>query len=106
MPPHIDDVIALKMVFDLCTKIDLKLDRHSKTLRGSIFYAIERKIKAEGGVNSLILEKSLDQLKDKLFCRIDALGKCSRTPPRYKTPSVSVVESDVQRAGFLFHSIT
>ena len=54
-------------MFDLCTEIDLKLDSHSKTLRGSIFDAIDQKFGSEGGVKFVVLAKSLDQLKDELF---------------------------------------
>ena len=104
VPAHIDHAVALKKVFDLCTQIDLKLDRHSETLRESICDAIDQKVEAEGGVNSVILAKSLDQLKDELFRRIDTLGQRSRTPPSYEAPTLPVVESDVQRAGpFSFH---
>ena len=71
-------------MFDLCTKINLKLDSHSKTFWGSIFDAIDQQVGCEGSVKSVVLAKSLDQLKDKLFRRIDALGECSRTPPPYK----------------------
>ena len=75
VPPHIDHSIALKKVFDLCTHIDLKVDSFNETLRGSVFKVIDLKVKTEGGVNSAILLKSLDQLKDELFCRIDVLGE-------------------------------
>ena len=77
VPPHIDHVIAFKKVFDLCTKIDLKLDSH----------AINQKVEAESGVKCVKLAKSFDQLKDTLFFRIGALGECSRTPLPYKAPT-------------------
>ena len=56
-PSHIDHVISLKKLFDLFTKIDLKLDSQT----------INQNVKAEGGVTPVKLEKSLDQLKDELF---------------------------------------
>ena len=64
VPPHINHVIALKRVFGLCTKINLKLNSH----------AINQKVEAEGGVTCVNLAKSLDQLKDELFF----LDRCSR----------------------------
>ena len=97
-------MIGLKKVFNLCTKINLKLDRHSKTLRRSIFGAIDQTDEAKGGLNFVILAKSLGQLKDEMFCRINALGKYLRIPSPYKVPPLHVVKSDIRTGGtFLFH---
>jgi hypothetical protein len=106
VPSHIDHFITLRKVFDLCTKIDLKLDSHSKTLRGSILDVIDQKVGSEGGVKSVVLAKSLDQLKDELFRRIDALGECSRTPPPYKNPTQCLLLRAMFRGWDLVHSIT
>ena len=67
VPPHIDHFITIRKVFHLCNKINLKLDIHSKILRGSIFDAIDQKFGSEGCVKFVVLAKSLDQLKDELF---------------------------------------
>ena len=80
VPPHIDHMIALKKVFDLCTKIDLKLDSH----------AINQKFEAEGGVTCVNLAKSLDQLKDELFffgsvLSVSVVGHHPRMEPPYIT---------------------
>ena len=80
VPPHIDHVIALKKVFDLCTKIDLKLDSH----------AINQKVEAEGGVTCVNLAKSLDQLKDELFFFGSVLSVSAvKDHPRTKPPDVA-----------------
>ena len=95
VPPHIDHEIALKKVFDLCTKIDLKLDSH----------VINQKVKAEGGVKFVNLTMSLGQLKDKLFCQIGALGECSRTQPPCEAPTYFLLLRAMSRGWDLFHSI-
>ena len=89
-------------MFDLCTKTDLKLDSHSKTLRGSIFDVIDQKVGSEGGIKSVVLAKSLGQLKDELFRRIDALGECSRTPPPYKKNTPCLLLREMFRGRDLF----
>ena len=67
VPPHTNHFITPRKVFGLCTKIYLKLDSHGKTLCGSIFDAIDQKVGSKGDVKSVVLVKSLDQLKDELF---------------------------------------
>ena len=67
VPPHIDDIIVLKNLFDHCTQSDLKVDNYSKFLYESVFDVICQKVKAEGSINSIILLKVLNKLKEQLF---------------------------------------
>ena len=96
VPPHIDDMIALKKVFDLCTTMYLKLDSH----------VINQKVEAKGGVKSVKLAKSLDQLNDELFRRIGAIGKYSWTPPPCEAFIHGLLLRVMSRGRDLFHSIT
>ena len=104
MPSHIEHAIALKKIFDLVVGLDHKVDEHTENLRQNIFEAIDAKVEAEGGVNSATMKKSLDELKDELFRRMDALSQSGGMPSSNEALPVPVVESDVQVAGpFSFH---
>ena len=74
------------------------LDRQNDILRDSIFEAIGDKVKADGGVNSAILEQSLNSLKNELFSRIGALRNDSNTPT-YSLLPLPEVANDVRTAG-------
>ena len=51
--PHMDHAIVLKNLSDLCTQIDLKFDNYNTSLCGNFFGAINEKVEAEGGVNTM-----------------------------------------------------
>ena len=98
IPPHIDHAIALKKVYGVCTDVQETLDRRNDILQNSIFEAIDDKVKADGGVNSAILEQSLNSLKNELFSRIDALRNNSNTPT-YSLLPLPEVANDVRTVG-------
>ena len=99
MVPHIDHAVVLKNLSDLCTQINLKVNNYNESLCGSFFDTIDQKVEAEGGVNSIILLKALNEPKEQLFCLITAFGKSGRTPSPCNTRTLLVTKSDVQNAG-------
>ena len=99
-PSHIDQVIAFKGVFDLCTDINVTLDRPNEILCNNIFEAInEKEVKAEGSVNFTILAQSLNKLKNGLFCRTNSFRDFDSNTPTYKIQSLSEVEGNVRLTG-------
>ena len=67
VPPHIDNIIVLKNLFDHCTQSDLKVNNYREFWCESVFDVICQKVKAEGSINSIILLKVLNKLKEQLF---------------------------------------
>ena len=99
MVPHIYHVVILKNMSGLWTQINLKVDNYNESLWGSFFDTIDQKVEAEGGVNSIIPLKALNEPKEQLFCLITAFGKSGRTPSPCNTRTLLVTKSDVQNAG-------
>ena len=64
MMSHIHHAVVLKNLSDLCTQINLKVDNYNESLCGSFFDTIDQKVEAEGGVNSIIILKVLNKLKE------------------------------------------
>ena len=94
VPSHIDCTIVLKNLFDLCKQIDIKVYNYSETLRRRVFDAIDQKAKVEDGVNSIILLKVLNKLKEHLFCRINVFGESGLTLPPCNVPTLPVVKNN------------
>ena len=67
---------------------------------------IDQEVGSKGGIKSVVLAKSLDELKDELFRRIDARGDCSGTPPPYNNPTQCLLLREMFIGGDIVHSIT
>ena len=64
MVRHINHAVVLKNLSNLCTQINLKVDNYNESLCGSFFDTIDQKVKAEGGVNLIILLEALNKIKE------------------------------------------
>ena len=67
VPPHIVHTTSINKVFDICTDIKNKERELNIYLHEAVSDAVDAKVRAEGGVNSTILENSLLKPKEELF---------------------------------------
>ena len=74
VPPSVEHAKKLGEVFDVCTRLEHKIDDFGERLTSAVKDAIDEKVKAEGGVNMSILKDLLGELQESLSTDIQAVA--------------------------------
>ena len=85
VPPHVVHAQAIAKVLETCEGMDLKLDMMTDLFEEAVHTAIDKKMKSEFGVNTVITTKALAPLKDEILAGLQAANFSHNTDDGHHT---------------------